>query len=71
MFKLWFSNVDSGAREFLTLDEALAYGKKAGFEFVIYQEFAGGGLYRVGKWSVFGGWQEERDSAVFIGKQNT
>ena len=51
MFTLDFTNIpDNGIRKFAYKEEAIAYGKKTGFEFRIYKD---GEL--IVSWSVFGG----------------
>jgi hypothetical protein len=55
-FNLYFTNINSGLRgEFATLDEALAYAKRACFESSI---FVDGNL--VAAWSPIGGTQHYR-----------
>lgn len=49
-FSLQFTNVDNGTRHFPTLDEAIAAGRKAGFEFSVWLS---GNI--VVSWTVFGG----------------
>jgi len=39
MFHLNFTNIpDAGSRQFATLDEAIAAGKKAGFEWTVWHD---------------------------------
>ena len=49
-FTLYFTNVDNGVREFETLDEAVEYGRRRGFEFSVWH-----GIFRVASWNAFGG----------------
>jgi len=55
-FSLHFTNVDAFPRQFATADEAIAAGRKAGFEFTVWLLSNGkvcGCL--VASWTVFGG----------------
>ena len=51
MFVLSFTNLPgNGTRNFSTVEEAVAAGRKAGFEFCIWQ-----GSSLIVSWTVFGG----------------
>jgi hypothetical protein len=50
MFLLSFTNVSAPSRSFATLDEAVAAGRAAFFEFSVWNDGR-----RVASWTVFGG----------------
>ena len=55
-FSLHFTNVDSFPRQFHSADDAIAAGRKAGFEFTVWCASNGKVCGRlVASWTVFGG----------------